>query len=259
MLNLENVRRTLSASRQLGPVSLTVTPGEVLVILGPNGAGKSSLLELATGQRTPEQGEITLAGRALSHFHAAELAQHRAVVEQMARLPARFTVREIVETGAYQQPRASREKLNQVLELAGITAFAERLSDSLSGGEAQRVLLARAWYQLLASDKEERYLLLDEPTAMLDIGAADTLFRDIAAFARQESIGMLAVVHDLNLALRHADRVALLHNGLCVAVGPTAEIMQTERLENIYGVRLVELTHPEIEEWRAFIPVSGAL
>jgi len=142
-----------------------------------------------------------------------------------------------------------------VLELAGIRAFAERMSDTLSGGEAQRVLLARAWYQLLASDKKERYLLLDEPTAMLDIGAADALFRDIAAFARQEKIGMLAVVHDLNLALRHADRVALLQDGQCVAAGPTAEIMQAERLESIYGVRLVELSHPEIEEWRAFISV----
>lgn len=259
MLSLNKVGRTLSSCRELGPISLTITSGEVLAVLGPNGAGKSSLLALASGQRLPERGEVTLGEKALNSYKTIELARHRAVVEQMARLPPRFTVREIVETGAYLQPCTGPSKLDQVLELAGISAFAGRLSDSLSGGEAQRVLLARAWYQLLASDKDERYLLLDEPTAMLDIGAADALFRDIAAFARQENIGILAVVHDLNLALRHADRVALLHNGRCVAVGPTSEIMETERLESIYGVRLVELTHPEIEEWRAFIPVSGGL
>jgi len=102
MLSLEKVRRTLSASRRLGPVSLSVAPGEVLVILGPNGAGKSSLLALASGQRTPEQGHVELAGRVLNSFRARELAQQRAVVEQMARLPTRFTVHEIVETARRQ-------------------------------------------------------------------------------------------------------------------------------------------------------------
>lgn len=257
MLELDNICRPLGANRMLGPVSLTVEPGEVLAILGPNGAGKSSLLTLASGFHQPTDGTVRLAGKALNRYSPQQLAHHRAVVEQQARLPSHFLVREIVESGAYRQPLASTERLDELLEACGLIQLAKRQSDSLSGGEAQRVLLARAWYQLLASDAAERYLLLDEPTAMLDIGSADSAFAAIKARARMEGIGVLAVLHDLNLALRHADRVALLHDGYCVAVGVTAEIMQTDRLEAIYGIRLVELAHPEIAEWRAIIPVEG--
>ncbi|AXK40473.1 ATP-binding cassette domain-containing protein [Crenobacter cavernae] len=254
MLELDAVGRALGP-RRLGPVSLTVAQGEVLALLGPNGAGKSSLLQLATGLARPDRGEVRLAGQAISRLSAVELASRRAVLEQAARLPARCIVREVVEGGACRQHGANPQRLAEVLQRTGVDRLADRLTDKLSGGEAQRVLLARAWYQLLSSKQAERYLLLDEPTAMLDIGAADALLADIASTARTENIGVLAVVHDLNLALRHADRVALINNGQCVAIGPTAEVMRAERLEAVYGVRLAELGHPEEADWRAFIPL----
>ncbi|KZE25905.1 ATP-binding cassette domain-containing protein [Crenobacter luteus] len=255
MLELEDVGRALGPRRRLGPVSLTVSAGEVLALLGPNGAGKTSLLHLASGLAKPTIGAVRLAGRALSDYTTAELAAHRAVLEQQAQLPPRYSVREVVAGGACRQRHADEARLEAVLQRSGAAPLAERLTDTLSGGEAQRVLLARACYQLAASDRAERYLLLDEPTAALDIGAADALFADVAALARRDGIGVLAVVHDLNLALRHADRVALIDDGRCVAVGPTDEVMRAERLEAVYGVRLAELVHPDETSWRAFIPL----
>jgi iron complex transport system ATP-binding protein len=239
---------------RLQDICLELHPGEVLVLIGPNGAGKSSLLSLLSGLLNPDRGQATLDGTPLRRLGAARLARHRAVLEQRTAAAPGFTGKEVIAMGSYGH--GQDEAAATAVALTDVAALLERSLATLSGGETQRVLLARALAQLLGSTEDERYLLLDEPTAALDIGTADGLMAQVGRIAREHQIGVLAVVHDINLALRHADRVALLDNGKLIACGPTAEVMQVQRLEAVYGVRLAELIHDE-QDLRAFIPLPS--
>jgi len=249
MLALEHA----SLRGRIEDVSLQLQPGEVLALIGPNGAGKSSLLSLLSGLIAPDLGQALLGDTPLQRLNAGLLARHRAVLEQRTEVAAGFTAQEVIAMGGYLHGHA--DATAQAVALSCVDELLERRLGTLSGGETQRVLLARALAQLLGSPENERYLLLDEPTAALDIGMADGLMVQIGRIARQHRIGVLAVVHDLNLGLRHADRVALLDRGRLVACGPTAEVMQRSRLEAVYGVRLAELIHDEHEDLRAFVPL----
>ncbi|MCW3479258.1 ATP-binding cassette domain-containing protein [Neisseriaceae bacterium JH1-16] len=237
---------------RLQDICLELHPGEVLVLIGPNGAGKSSLLSLLSGLLSPDRGRSMLNGKPLHQLSAARLARHRAVLEQRMIAAPEFTGSEVIAMGSYGHGQA--DATATAVALTGVGELLGRHLGTLSGGEAQRVLLARALAQLLGSTEDERYLLLDEPTAALDIGTADGLMAQVGRIAREHRIGVLAVVHDINLALRHANRVALLDRGRLVACGPTAEVMQVQRLETVYGVRLAELIHDE-QDLRAFIPL----
>ncbi|MEN7431507.1 ATP-binding cassette domain-containing protein [Chromobacterium sp. TRC.1.1.SA] len=244
----------------LADIDLTLRPGELLAVLGPNGAGKSSLLKLLSGLWQPDQGSILLAGQPLARMRSAELAGWRAVVEQHPVTPDGWRGAELVAAGAYLRPEAGRQRVDaavaEALRLSDAADLADRYLTHLSGGERQRLQLARALCQLLLSPRPERYLLLDEPTAAQDFAMADALMARVRALAGELGIGALAVVHDLNLALRHADRVLLLNDGRAAGCGDNREMMQRERLEAVYGVRLAELAHPE-QPWRAFIPMPG--
>ncbi|QEL54818.1 ATP-binding cassette domain-containing protein [Chromobacterium paludis] len=261
MLEIRQASLSRQASRILDNISLTVHTGELLVVLGPNGAGKSSLLKLLSGLWRPDQGEVLLDGQALSTLNSRQLAARRAVMEQHPCAPADWTGEQLVAAGAYLHaatpPDRTRAAIDQALELADAHDLRGRRLAELSGGERQRLHLARALSQLLLSEQAERYLLLDEPTAALDFALADALMAQTRALCRQPGIGALAVVHDLNLALRHADKVLLLNDGQAAGYGDAEQIMQRERLERVYGVRLAELTHPE-QPWRAFIPLPDA-
>ncbi|POZ60906.1 ATP-binding cassette domain-containing protein [Chromobacterium alticapitis] len=244
----------------LDDISLALRPGELLIVLGPNGAGKSSLLKLLSGLWRPDSGEILLDGRPLMELGSLQLAARRAVMEQHPQTPLDWTAEELVAAGAYLHPTLDRRKtasaIDQALELASAAYLRRRRLAELSGGEKQKLQLARALCQLLLSEHPERYLLLDEPTAALDFALADALMAQVRTLCRQTGIGALAVVHDLNLALRHADQALLLNDGRVAGYGAAADMMQRERLEQVYGVRLAELTHPD-QPWRAFIPLQG--
>ena len=239
-------------------VSLQVAPGELNIVLGPNGAGKSSLLSLLAGLRRPNAGAVELAGRPLTGQSAAQLARQRAVMEQNPLTPSGWKAAELILAGAYlaDADRAD-DACRQAMELTCTTELAQRQAHTLSGGEQQRAHLARALCQLLASTATERYLLLDEPTAALDFAMADALLAQVTRICRDLNIGALAVVHDLNLALRHADSVLLLNEGRSAGFGPTSEIMRREKLEAVYGVRLAELSSQE-HALRAFVPLPHA-
>ncbi|WP_047236802.1 ATP-binding cassette domain-containing protein [Chromobacterium subtsugae] len=260
---LEASRLTLRRNGRLllQDISLALRPGELLIALGPNGAGKSSLLKLLSGLWRPDSGAIRLAGENLDDLPAAAQAGWRAVVEQHPVTPAGWTGAELVAAGAYRYPRLpsrqTREAISEALALTGAERLAARSLNELSGGELQRLQLARALCQLLLSPETERYLLLDEPTAALDFGLADELMAQVRQLCRRLQIGGLAVIHDLNLALRHADKVLLLNNGQAAGYGDNQEMMRRERLEAVYGVRLAELSHPE-QPWRAFIPLPDS-
>lgn len=254
MLELEQVCLQRAGKRLLWQVSLQAVPGELCVILGPNGAGKSTLLQLMSGYLRPDSGSIRLGGQDTAGMSPARLASLRAVVEQQAAAPSGWRVNELVAAGSYfAAPGQQAAAIEQALALTDTRGLAQRRLDSLSGGEAQRAHLARALCQLLASTQPERYLLLDEATAALDFAIADSQMAQWRRLAQDLHIGVVAVVHDLNLALRHADRVLLLRDGCSIAFGRTADIMQQARLEAIYGIRLAELISPDASI-RAFVP-----
>jgi iron complex transport system ATP-binding protein len=241
--------------RLLADISLTAQPGELTLIIGPNGAGKSTLISLLSGLRHPTEGLIRLNGIAPQTLSANKLARLRAVVEQHAGWQPGLTAAELAMMGAYLTQDTTGDwreamRLTQCLELA------DRRLETLSGGELQRVHLARALLQLMTSTAAERYLLLDEPTAALDFGLADSLMAQIRVLAREYRLGVVAVVHDLNLALRHADQVLLMDSGRGIAFGAAADIMQKERLETLYGVRLAELVSADAQH-RAFVPMQN--
>ena len=254
MLELEQVSLQRAGKRLLWQVSLQAVPGELCVILGPNGAGKSTLLQVMSGYLRPDSGRVRLGGQDTVGLSAARLASLRAVVEQQATVPSGWRVSELVAAGSYfAAPGQQAAAMAQALTLTDTSRLAQRRLDSLSGGEVQRAHLARALCQLLASTQPERYLLLDEATAALDFAIADSQMAQWRQLAQDLHIGVVAVVHDLNLALRHADRVLLLQDGCSIAFGRTADIMQQARLEAIYGIRLAELISPDAGI-RAFVP-----
>lgn len=245
---LEIRRLSLRHPAPLHDISLACAAGELTVILGPNGAGKSTLLHAIGGYYPAAAGEILLAGEALADLDAGRLASCRALVEQHPARPAGMRVADLLCIGVAQPDPAI---LVQVLALSDCQTLLARDCASLSGGELQRVHLARALHQLLSSKAPQRYLLLDEPTAALDIGAANQQLATLRQLAQRWQLGMIAVLHDVNLALRHADKVLLLKEGVQIAHGDTAQVMTQARLEQVYDTRLAELSDHHGQ--RAFI------
>ncbi|MEQ6290117.1 ABC transporter ATP-binding protein [Vogesella sp. GCM10023246] len=223
---------------RLDDVSATLRPGELSVILGPNGAGKSTLLHLLGGATRPLSGAVWLDGKPLAALSAAQLARQRALVEQQPARPAGMAVDTLLTIGVAEHSPAARQ---QAIDYTCIHDLLHRDCASLSGGELARVHLARALHQLLSSDSAPRYLLLDEPTAALDIGAANLQLASLRQIARQHQLGMVAVLHDVNLAVQHADRVLLLKAGRAVASGSADDTLQLPLLQALYDTPLREL------------------
>jgi len=254
MLEAREVSYEINGQRLLHQVSLCVPRKELTVIIGPNGAGKSTLLSLLSGYLSPTTGIVRINQLDPQAVSAKKLARLRAVVEQQPGWQPGLLACEMVMMGGYlakSEPHAWRSAMQQL----GCADLAMRRMETLSGGERQRVHLARALLQLLSSSEPERFLLLDEPTAALDFGLADTLMAHLRQLARDLGLGVVAVVHDLNLTLRHADQVLLMTEGRGAAFGPTREVMEKSRLEAIYGVHLAELVSDDLD-LRAFIPLA---
>nr|WP_246527118.1 heme ABC transporter ATP-binding protein [Plastoroseomonas hellenica] len=223
----------------MADITLTLVPGAVLAVIGPNGAGKSTLLRLLAGELRPSRGNITLDSVPLSAMAPLALARRRAVVAQSAALAFPMRVQEVVGLGrlpwhgsraAVRDDAATGAALHRV----GIAHLARRQYQTLSGGERQRVQLARAFAQLDGAARPAA-LLLDEPTASLDVAHAAALLRALRALAA-EGIAVLAVMHDLNEAHFVADRVLVLSEGRPVALGPPEEALAPTLLAPVYGL-----------------------
>ena len=220
-------------------VTARLTPGRVTAILGPNGAGKSTLLSLLSGQRRPTQGCVLLDGRPIDTHAPAALALRRAVMPQESSVAFDFNAQEIVTLGRLPHrlaPAADEAAIvGAAMALTDVSRLAPRILNTLSGGEKARVHLARALAQLWhpRPDGAPRWLLLDEPTAALDVAhqhSAMALVRDWAA----RGVGVVAVLHDLNLALRYADEVIVLGAGRAVEQGPSAQVLQPELVREVW-------------------------
>ncbi len=250
MYTAEAVSVDIGGKAILDRVSLALAPGEVTVLVGPNGAGKSTLLKAMAGGGALSSGRVALHGRNIAAWRPGELAVLRAVLSQSVSVGFSFRVGEVVRLGLPAgTPRPRGEALaGAALERVGLSRFADRDCTTLSGGEQQRVHLARAMVQLAATpaDGRARYLLLDEPTNGLDL-AHQLLVVEIAREHAAAGGGVLAVLHDLNLAALAADRVVALDGGRVVADGTPDTVITDRLLADTYRVGLrVNVVSPSV-------------
>lgn len=221
----------------LQDVTITVDRGQFCALLGPNGAGKTTLLRAVLGFIRPSAGAIRIDGRSISQLSRRELARTLALVPQEHRGVFPYTVREMVLMGRnphLDNGRCKEEDIlaaERALARVGLEDYAWRSYLHLSGGEKQLVFIARALAQ------EAAYLLLDEPTAHLDYRNLQQVMAVIKALTRQGT-GVLAALHDPNLALQYADRVVLLKGGRVLAAGPPAGVLSAENLSELYGIEI---------------------
>ena len=223
----------------LRPLDFEVRTGEILAIVGPNASGKTTLLHLLSGVHRPRTGKVLLDGRDVSQLDVRERARKVAVVQQESPLLFPIRVREFVMQGRHPHLRPlefaserDRSAVEWALAATETTALAGRLVQELSGGEKQRVVLARALAQ------QPEVLLLDEPTLHLDIGFQVELLRGVRRLANGIRYAVVVVTHELNLAAEFADRVLLLHRGELCRLGTPEEVFEQELLERIFGTAL---------------------
>ncbi|MFQ5515292.1 MAG: ABC transporter ATP-binding protein [Myxococcota bacterium] len=229
----------------LDAVELTLRPGSLLCVLGPNGSGKTTLLRVLAGVLSPLAGEVRLGGEQVDGLSRRAVARRLAVVAQEHQVPFPFRVREMVAMGRAPhlgplglEGRSDREAVEGALGALGLIPLAERTFPTLSGGEKQRVMLARA----LAQDTP--ILLLDEPTAHMDLGHRLHTLEWLRFWIAQRPSerAALLVTHDLVLAARFADSVLLLERGHAVAQGPPSKVLSADRIARVYEVE-VEISH----------------
>lgn len=220
--------------------SLQVCSGQVLALCGPNGAGKSTLLSVLAGDLQPNQGAALLDGRPVSSWRPADLARRRAVLEQQPGLSGNFTVAQLaaLSVGIEASPERMMTIISEALADVGLSGRADYQVNRLSGGQRHRAHLARVLSQLAsASDTDGQYLLLDEPTSGLDLVhqlAVMSVARRVAA----RGVGVLVVLHDLNLAAAFCDRIGLMKEGRMVAMGPPDTVLTNSLLSGVYSTEV---------------------
>ncbi len=247
MIEIKNLNVDFGPRHILKNILLHVKTGETLALLGPNGSGKSTLIRALSGV-VPASGSLLFSGRDLSGLNAAERARLMAVVPQVASLPPAFTVWETVLLGRTpylnflgQISPKDEEIARCALAKVDALGFAARRVGELSGGEQQRVLLARALAQ------STPVLLLDEPTTHLDLQHQIGLLELVHKLAGQEKLTVLIALHDLNLAARYADRVALIVAGEIKALGTPKEVLRPELISQVYQWPVQVIQHPFLD------------
>ncbi len=223
----------------LGPVTFEAQQRELIAILGPNAGGKSTLLKLLAGVLKPLSGRVEVDGGEVSEMEARARAQQVALVSQESELLFPLRVWEYVLQGRYPYGKRLRFESDEdclmagnALAQVGADALRERWMDQLSGGEKQRVILARALAQ------RPRLLLLDEPTQHLDIGGKVELLRRLRKLADENRYTVVVVTHELNLAAEFSDRIALMHKGKCLRIGSPAEVYERDMLQEVFDAPL---------------------
>lgn len=220
----------------LGGVSFDIPSGRFCGIIGPNGSGKSTLLGCISGHLHPEKGRVAIGGQNVSSLSVRDIARRMALVQQHSTLEYDFTVGDIVLTG--RNPYLKRWQsentqdyalMNEALATAGITHLKDRLITTLSGGEWQMMILARALCQ------KADVMLLDEPVTGLDIRHQVSIMSTVRRLAAQRGISVVCVLHDLNLALSYCDQIVLLKSGKVFAQGAPKAVLTKTNIESVYG------------------------
>jgi iron complex transport system ATP-binding protein len=247
MYEASNISLKAGAKAILQDVNVFIEPGWFTAVVGPNGAGKSTLLKALSYEHNHYQGEVNINGKSVRLHTSKELSLVRAVLSQSVHLQFAFSVGQIVMLGRH--PHNSTKKFNQeiideVINLTGIEPFRDRSYLTLSGGEKQRVQLARVLAQVWEETEYPRYVLLDEPTTSLDITQQQYIFSLVKQVCAR-NIGVLAIVHDLNQAVQFADRMYFLKAGKVVASGNAPDVFTKPVIEETFGCTVKVYRDPE--------------
>ncbi|RTR38688.1 ABC transporter ATP-binding protein [Shewanella canadensis] len=242
-MEVNHLNWATSSKKVLDDLSFTIERGDFVGILGPNGVGKSSLLRCMYKYMSPDSGNVLLNNRNISSISHREFASKVAVVLQHTPVGFSMTARQLLATGLINQQKwwqridhcVEKVEIDRVLSLVGLTDKAERVFESLSGGEQQRLLIARALLQ------KPEILLLDEPTNHLDVGYQVEILKLI----KNLDITVVASIHDLNLASAFCDKLLLLREGKLIKSGTPAQVLTPASIENIYGVKTEVDRHPQ--------------
>lgn len=264
MIKIENVSFSLGNKKLVDQVSLQIRPGQIVAILGPNGAGKSSLMKLLTGERRMQQGCISINNKEMSDYKRDELARIRSVVNQQSEVSFPFSLRDVIAMGRF--PHTSGKAIDdqiveQVMQITEISSLADRIFNTLSGGEQQRGQMARAIAQIMTLNNESdtdisRYILLDEPIANMDLSHQHKTLGHLKRLCKQPSkqaeqpqgrtqVGVAIVLHDLNLASLYADYIVVINNSRVETQGRPAEVFTTELIQSIFHLQADIDSHPK--------------
>ncbi|WP_163557078.1 ATP-binding cassette domain-containing protein [Halomonas sp. NO4] len=229
----------------LNPVEHRFHEGQIHGLIGHNGSGKSTLIKLLARQQPASRGEIRFDGRLLADWGHREFARRVAYLPQHLPSAESLTGRELIGFGRYpwhgllgRHTRQDEAAIDRAIELTHTEAYADRLVDTLSGGERQRVWLA----MLIA--QESRFLLLDEPLAALDIAHQVEVLALVRQLCHELGLGVIIVLHDINMASRYCDELLALHSGRVLAQGTPEALMNSATLEAIYGLPMQVMPHP---------------
>jgi len=244
-IEVHGLKLAYDAEPVLEDTNFKVERGDLVALLGANGAGKSTLLRCISRIIKPNSGQILLDGDELEKFSSKESARMMAVVPQETTADFDFSVEDIVMMGRFpylgrfqKETQKDRDIVRRSMEMTGVSHLAERSIANLSGGEKQRVIMARAVCQ------EPEIMLLDEPTANLDIGYQSMLLELASRLNREQKVTVVAAIHDINLAVHHFNRFVLLAGGRVMAAGRAEEVITPENIKKSYGVPASTYRHP---------------
>ena len=258
-LKLTDIQFSYGQQVILRGISLEAGLGETIGLVGPNGAGKTTLLRIVSGTLAPQGGMVYVQGWELPSLRPRDRARLVGMVQQNPAVPPGFTALEVVLMGRnphlgllqWEGPK-DVEVCQRVMELTETWDFAHRLVSSLSGGELQRVFIARAMAQ------ETPVLLLDEPTAHLDISFQTSVLDMIETIRRKTNITVLVAMHDLTLAAQYCSRIAVLHKGDIFAFGEPAQVLTPEVVSTVFGAPVSILEHP-VHKTPVVLPVGRVI
>ena len=246
MIEVKDISFSYEGGRVIDGVSFRVDEGEFVGLIGPNGSGKTTLLKLLSKILRADAGTIRIDEREIARVSNREMARLLAVVPQESNVLFPFTVREIVLMGRYPhlgmfsfERRKDMATAEEMMRITDVLQFADRLISEVSGGEKQRVIIARALAQ------QPRALLLDEPTAFLDLRHQVAVYELLKALNEKHGMTILCVSHDLNLAARYCKRLIMLHHGSVAADGPPGEVLTPDNISRVFGVTARVQPHPD--------------
>lgn len=257
----ENITVKIGKKTLLEDVSFEARTGEVVAILGANGAGKTTLLKTLCGDIKSFEGEIHFGGKKLSNWKNKDLSKVRGVLPQSFELNFPFKVNEVTLLGRtphvnFSESKRDYEITKQALEKVKAAEFADRFYPTLSGGERQRVQLARVLTQIW--DKQEnssRYLLLDEPTASLDLAHQHLTLQTARDFADEDTV-VIAVLHDLNLAAQYADKILVLKGGKLFAFDEPKKVLTPNLIQEVFGIEVYIIKHLKNVDIPLIVPIG---
>lgn len=247
MLSVESLCVKVGDRQLLDDVSLSVAAGQTVAVVGPNGAGKTTLLRALVGDIQGQVGQVLLHDKPLVAWPAQQRARLLSVLPQASNLNFPFQVREVVMLGRLPHSsgvRHDEDIVEQALQAVDISHLAQRIYTTLSGGEKQRVHLARVLAQVWQQQPQfDRFLLLDEPTAALDLAHQSSVLAAARTMA-QQGVGVLVILHDLNLAAQFADSVIMLRDGKVFAAGSPEQTLNQKNIEAVFDVQVDIMEHP---------------